>query len=238
MKWLLTEIDNELNDLETGDPLLPPDTDTTGTLEVVPVHDDVHQKVDVNDNPLNRSQTNKLGIAEKRRSAVVVGMKEGKRLLLEEQEDSVDEFEVLGQVVELFGNIISILDRSEQYLSSAVSTYVVQNNKRPRPSTVVITDSIEDTMSPDSREKLLNEESQESAADQGEVKIVDHEESVELEGRSVLHELTATKDDDIVGNERHGGFLESRHGRHAFFEAKFAGGIAHHHLEGLVEDRP
>lgn len=198
----------------------------------------MHQKVDVNDNPLNRSQTNELGIAEKRGRAVVVGMKEGQRLLLEEQEDGVDKFEVLGQVVELFAILLAYRIRSEESLSSAVSTYVVQNNKRPRPSTVVITNSIKDTMSPDSREKLLNEESQESAADQGEVKVVDHEESVELEGRSVLHELTATKDDDIVGNERHGGFLESRHGRHAFFEAKFAGGIAHHQLEGLVEDRP
>lgn len=119
-----------------------------------------------------------------------------------------------------------------------MSTHIVQNDKRPRPSTVVVTDSIEDTMSPDSREKLLNEESQESAADQGEVKVVDHEKRVELEGRSVLHELTATKDDDIVGNERNGGFLESRHGRHAFFKAKLAGRIAHHQLEGLVEDRP
>lgn len=111
-KWLLTEIDDELNDLETGDPLLPPDTDTAGTLEVVPVHDDVHQEVDINDNPLNRSQANKLGIAEKRGGTVVVGMKEGKRLLLEEQEDGVDEFEVLGQVVELFAISLAYRIRS------------------------------------------------------------------------------------------------------------------------------
>lgn len=111
-KWLLTEIDDELNDLETGDPLLPPDTDTTGTLEVVPVHDDVHQEVDINDNPLNRSQANKLGIAEKRGGTVVVGMKEGKRLLLEEQEDGVDEFEVLGQIVELFAISLAYRIRS------------------------------------------------------------------------------------------------------------------------------
>lgn len=111
-KWLLTEIDDELNNLETGDPLLPPDTDTTGTLEVVPVHDDVHQEVDINDNPLNRSQANKLGIAEKRGGTVVVGMKEGKRLLLEEQEDGVNEFEVLGQIVELFAISLAYRIRS------------------------------------------------------------------------------------------------------------------------------
>lgn len=41
----LTEIDDELDDLETGDPLLPPDLDATGALEVVPVHDHVHHQV-------------------------------------------------------------------------------------------------------------------------------------------------------------------------------------------------
>lgn len=39
----LTKVNDKLDDLETGDPLLPPDADPTGTLEVVPVHDDVDQ---------------------------------------------------------------------------------------------------------------------------------------------------------------------------------------------------
>lgn len=99
---LLTKIDNELDDLKTGDPFLPPDTDATGALEVVPVHDNVDQKVNGDRNPLDGSQTNKLGVAEESGGTVVIGMEEGQRLLLEEQEDGVEEFQVLGQVVELF----------------------------------------------------------------------------------------------------------------------------------------
>lgn len=41
MQSVLTEVDDELENLKTGDPLLPPDTNTTGTLEVVPVHDNM-----------------------------------------------------------------------------------------------------------------------------------------------------------------------------------------------------
>lgn len=63
------------------------------------------QKVDVNHNPLHRGQTNQLGIAQKRRGAMVVGVEEGQRLLLEEEEDGIDEFDVFGQVVELPGSV-------------------------------------------------------------------------------------------------------------------------------------
>lgn len=46
-----TEINNELDDLETGDPLLPPDADSTRALEVVPVHDNVDHQVQRNWDP-------------------------------------------------------------------------------------------------------------------------------------------------------------------------------------------
>ena len=98
---LLTKVNDKLDNLQTSDPLLPPDTDTTGTLEIVPVHDNVHQKVDGDRNPLHSGQTNQLGIAKKSGGTVVVGMEEGQGLLLEEQENGVDQFEVLGQVVKL-----------------------------------------------------------------------------------------------------------------------------------------
>jgi len=48
---LRTEINHELSDLETGDPLLPPDLDSTGALEVVPVHDNVDHQVESDRNP-------------------------------------------------------------------------------------------------------------------------------------------------------------------------------------------
>lgn len=40
-----TKIENELDDLHDGDVLLPPDADAAGTLEVVPVHDNVNTQV-------------------------------------------------------------------------------------------------------------------------------------------------------------------------------------------------
>jgi hypothetical protein len=39
------EIDYELDDLDSCDPFFPPDTDSTGSLEVVPVHDDVDGQI-------------------------------------------------------------------------------------------------------------------------------------------------------------------------------------------------
>lgn len=99
----LTEVNDKLDDLEAGDPLLPRDANPTGALEVVPVHDNVHQEVNVDDDPLHRSQADELGVAQKGRRAMVVGVKEGQRLLFEEQEGGVDQFNVFGQVVELSG---------------------------------------------------------------------------------------------------------------------------------------
>jgi hypothetical protein len=95
------EVDNELGDLEDGDVLLPPDADATRGLEVVPVHDDVDGEVEGDNNPGDGGVAKKLGVAEKSRGTVVVGVEEGQGLLLENEEDGVDQLEVLGQVVEL-----------------------------------------------------------------------------------------------------------------------------------------
>lgn len=48
-----TKINHELGNLENGDVLLPPDADSTSALEVVPVHDDVHEQVQSNWHPRN-----------------------------------------------------------------------------------------------------------------------------------------------------------------------------------------
>lgn len=123
------EVDDELDDLETGDPLLPPDADAAGRLEVVPVHDDVDSQVEGDWDPRDGGRANELGVAEESSGAVVVAVEEGcavlatamtgcariktrdggtgasgeltERLLLEEEEDGVEELKVLGQVVEL-----------------------------------------------------------------------------------------------------------------------------------------
>ncbi|GMF73830.1 unnamed protein product [Aspergillus oryzae] len=203
---LLTKIDNELDDLKTGDPFLPPDTDATGALEVVPVHDNVDQKVNGDRNPLDGSQTNKLGVAEESGGTVVIGMEEGQRLLLEEQEDGVEEFQVLGQGLS--------------------------------PSTLVVANGEEDSISPDGGQKLLDEKGQQSRADRGQVEVVDHEQGVELEGREILHDHTTSKDYDVVGDKHRGGFPESGHGGLSLNKLELAGRIAHDLLESLVEDGP
>jgi hypothetical protein len=46
-----TKINDELDDLRTSHPLLPPDADAARALEVVPVHDHVDGKVEHDDNP-------------------------------------------------------------------------------------------------------------------------------------------------------------------------------------------
>ena len=70
------EIDDELDDLEAGDPLLPPDADAARRLKVVPVHDDVDHQVEGDWNPGNRGEADELGVAEKSGGSVVVGVEE------------------------------------------------------------------------------------------------------------------------------------------------------------------
>lgn len=103
----LTEINDELDNLQHSDVLLPPDADTTGTLEVVPVHDNVDQQVDGDGNPLHSSQTNELSVAKQSGGTVVVGVEEGQGLLLEDEEDGVQELDVFVDVVQLCEWLVS-----------------------------------------------------------------------------------------------------------------------------------
>lgn len=77
----LTEIDDELDNLEASDPLLPPDSDATSTLEVVPVHHDVDSQVQRNRDPGNSGIADQLGVAENSSSAMVVAVEESYRVL-------------------------------------------------------------------------------------------------------------------------------------------------------------
>jgi len=80
-KRVLTKINDKLNDLKTGDPFLPPDTNTARTLEVVPVHDNVDHKVQGDWDPRYRCQTNELSVAEKSSSAMMIAVEEGYKTL-------------------------------------------------------------------------------------------------------------------------------------------------------------
>lgn len=72
-----TEINDELDDLEPGHPLLPPDADAASRLEVVPVHDDVHGQVECDGNPGHSGRAEELGVAQDGGGTVVVAVKEG-----------------------------------------------------------------------------------------------------------------------------------------------------------------
>lgn len=81
-RWVsLTKINDELDDLEPGDPFLPPDANTTCALEVVPVHEDVDCQVQGDDNPGHRGTSEKLRVAQNSGGAMVVTVKEGYALL-------------------------------------------------------------------------------------------------------------------------------------------------------------
>jgi hypothetical protein len=66
-----------LDDLHHGNVLLPPDPDAPSALEVVPVHDDVHQEIQCDNDPGNGGVADELGVAEQSGGAMVVGVKEG-----------------------------------------------------------------------------------------------------------------------------------------------------------------
>lgn len=74
---MLTKVDDELNDLKAGDPLLPPAADSPRALEIVPVHDDVNSQVQRDHNPRHGRATKELGVAENGCSAMVVAVEEG-----------------------------------------------------------------------------------------------------------------------------------------------------------------
>ena len=72
-----SEVDDELDDLEPGDPLLPPNAHATGTLEVVPVHDTMNTEVQANDDPRDGGRTDELSIAKKGGGTMMVAVEEG-----------------------------------------------------------------------------------------------------------------------------------------------------------------
>lgn len=244
----LTEIDDELDDLETSDPLLPPDADTAGTLEVVPVHDDVDAEVEGDGNPGDGSGANQLGVAEESSRAVVVAVEEGcrvlvlrvtqcrggahtQRLLLEEEEDGVEQLHVLGEVGHL-GLSDGVKD------ARVDGTYVVEDNERLGPAAVGMADGVEDALANNSGQELLNVESEETGADEGEDQVVGEEKTLELVRLAVAHPLASSKDDGVVDDDEDAGRLDGRHGRDARLESELAHGVAHDGSPDLVEKRP
>jgi len=94
------EINNELGDLHCGQILLPPNPLTTSGRIVVVIHENVNCKVETDDDPGDTGAPVELGKAQESSDSVVVHMQEGKRFLLEDEENGVKELEVLEIVVD------------------------------------------------------------------------------------------------------------------------------------------
>lgn len=67
---------------------------------------------------------------------------------------------------------------------------------------------------------------------------MDHEQCVEFERRTALHQLATSEDNDIVGDEHDTRRLDGREGGLAADELELARGITHDILKRLVEDGP
>ena len=117
------EIDDELQDLQAGDVLFPPDLDAAGGLEVVPVHDDVHEEIDGNGNPGDGGEADQLRVAEEGGGTVMVGVEEGKRFLFEDHKDCVEELKVFGKVIELLLSVSGAF--SLQSAGMQLQTYII-----------------------------------------------------------------------------------------------------------------
>lgn len=159
--------------------------------------------------------------------------KHTKGLLLERQEDGIEKFEVLGEIVELVHRLAG-----RSWSDGTGTTHIVQDNQRLGPATIDVADGMEDTAANNRGNQLLNEESQKYAADGGEVEVVDEEERLELEWLAVAHGLATTKDDGVVDDDEDGRRLERRHGRLEGHKLEVIGRVADDGLEGLAEDGP
>lgn len=169
------KVDDELSNLKGGEVLLPPDLGTAGGGVIIVVHDNVNSEVEGNDNPLDRGLAVELGVAEDGSSGVVEDMKEGKRLLLENEEDSVDELNILEVVV----------DHVESNQSGRERRSVAN-----RP---------EETMLEEERNDFFKHQRKKKTRTEGKVDIVNLEGNLELERLSVLHHLPPSKDDQKIG---------------------------------------
>ena len=117
-------------------------------------------------------------------------------------------------------------------------THVVKEDKLVGPAAIEIANSVENAVPDQGGEKLLNEESQKTTADDGQVQVVDLEWTVQAESRTAPHELTTAEDDDVVYNERNNRLFVCRHKSVAGHEAELLGRVAKHLLPCGGENGP
>jgi hypothetical protein len=137
------------------------------------------------------------------------------RLLLEEQEASINQLHKLGQVVE-----------------------VVENNQLICPPALVLANGKKQPLPRDNGNQLLREEHQQYPTDSGQVEVVELEQEVQLERLALAHQFPPTEDYNVVCEEGDGGGLERGHGRLAGLEAEVLRLVADNGLERSFEEGP
>lgn len=106
------------------------------------------------------------------------------------------------------------------------------------PSALHVADSKEKALVVQSWDQLFGEESQQDGADRGEVEVMDHKGSIELERRAVAHQLAAAENYNVVCEDQRSGLLHGRHGGDMGLEIEILRVVSFDSREGLVEDGP
>lgn len=102
----------------------------------------------------------------------------------------------------------------------------------------MVADSEEEALTRDRGDQLLRKQRKQYAANGREVKVVHLEEKVELEGRTLAHELSTAEDYNVVCDNRDGARLEGRERRLSLHEAEILRLDARNGLKDLLEDGP
>lgn len=160
-------------------------------MRFIPVHNHVNGQIQSDGNPGHSCVSDKLSVTQKCSSAMVVSVKERERLLLEHEEKCINQLEVLGQIVEL-----RALDAQDDRAWS--QTYVVEDDQLSSPATIMIANCMEDTLSGQSWKELFNEQSQQDTTDDSQVEVMNHKRTIQDKSLTVFHQLSSSKDYDIV----------------------------------------
>lgn len=99
-----------------------------------------------------------------------MGRTRTQRLLLEEQEHGVQELEVFGQVVQLMRHVSA---QEQHNLDWVRPTYVVQDDERLGPASIMIANGKEDALAHNGGQNLFDEQSQEDGRYRRQEKVVD-----------------------------------------------------------------
>lgn len=115
-------------------------------------------------------------------------------LLLQDQEHSIQQFEVFCEVVQLKRPLLACSAPCVKHSS----TYIVENDQLIGPAALGVADGMEETMVVESRNQLLNKEHQQYPTNSSEVEVVDLEDGIQLERFPTAHQLPPTKDYEVV----------------------------------------